>query len=102
MTITEAATSLSKKDHDWSILRSIGVGKDDDEDVIFVYIGQANKYFTELAKTGWCGYPVRLQIIGKIRPAETLDLDDDYREGYEPDDYDCTDDLNSLSNTKYF
>lgn len=96
MTIAEAATSLSKQDHDWSVLRSIGVGKDNDEDVIFIYIGQANKYFTELARTGWCGYPVRLQIIGKIRPAETLDLEDDY----EPDTYDYFDDLNSLSNTQ--
>jgi hypothetical protein len=78
MDIREAATKLrpeyQKKTGDltYDLLRSVGMEMGIDNPSIICYVSSLNnkaaKFVRELPDQKWCGFPVRLQQMGKIIP----------------------------------
>ena len=70
MNIHDAAERLQERLEQYSWLASIGVGRINQQDAIYVYTRYAinSREIGELLKSGWMGYPVVVEKVGSLRP----------------------------------
>ena len=71
MDIRTAARLLEEELREAPWLTMVGVGEHEGRESIFVYVKHVNPFASELARSGWRGFPVVIRKMGQPRPVPT-------------------------------